>query len=272
MIPALLAIVLSSSPGALIVDNVLFYGDDDKMRILNTGDMVDIVDDATERYQIKYDTVFGELDRNVIVDLNSGIGEHELFIFSRGYFDDGEYEKAARLLEIFSRYFDASSYLPEALYYLGQSYDAMASRGDSFPGIELNESIHQHYYNGDIYRVIVREFPDSPFTAKAQYRLINIYRIMNLPWHDSVEIIAEELAMWRAFCAKYPETDEYVMALSETGYLERVLYEITRSDDHRSAAVAIFNEIISEYPNTVYAAYAIVHIHELTTGEQIYKY
>ncbi|UCF71579.1 MAG: hypothetical protein JSW49_04730 [candidate division WOR-3 bacterium] len=268
----LLAIVLSSSPGVLIVDNVLFYGDDHRMRILNTGDMVDIIDNATERYQIKYDTVFGELDRNVMVDLNSGIGEHELFIFSRGYFDDGEYEKAAKLLEIFARYFDVSYYLPEALYYLGQSLEAIASLNDSFPGIERNESVHQNYYNGDTYRVIVREFPYSRYAAKAQYRLINIYRIKHLPWHDSVEIIEEELEMWREFCDRYPETEENVMALSETGYLERVLYEITRSDDHRSAAVAIFNEIISEYPNTVYAAYAIVHLHELATGEQIYKY
>jgi outer membrane protein assembly factor BamD (BamD/ComL family) len=272
MIAALFVLVVSNSPGVLIVDNVLFYGNDSKMRILNTGDMVDIIENITERFQIKYDTAFGELDRNVMIDLNSEIGEHELFVFARGYFDDGEFEKAVRLLEIFVRYFDASNYLAEALYYLGQSFEAIASRNDSFPGIERNEFIHQNYYNGDTYRVIVRDFPDSPYAARAQYRLISIFRIRHLPWQDSVEIIEEELRMWHEFCEKYQNTDEYVMALSEMGYLNRVLYEITKSDDHREAAAVIFQEIISEYPTTLYAAYATVHLHELTTGKQIYKY
>lgn len=267
-----LALLISSNPGVVIVDNVLFYGDDSKMRILNTGDMVDIIESITERFNIQYDSAFGELQKNVLVDLNSTIGEHELFVFARGYFDDGELEKAARLLEIFARYFDASNYLAEALYYLGQSFEAIASRNDSFPGIERNESIHQNFYRGDTYRIIVAEFPDSPYASKAQYRLINIYRIKHLPWHDSVEVIEQELAMWQAFCEKYPDTEEHVMGLSEMGYLNRVLYEITRSDDYSEAASAIFEGIISEYPNTVYAAYAIVHLHEMALGEQIYKY
>jgi outer membrane protein assembly factor BamD (BamD/ComL family) len=272
MINALLALMISSNPGVVIVDNVLFYGDDSKMRILNTGDMVDITEDVTERYKVRYDTVFGEFDKNVLVDLNSEIGEHELFVFARGYFDDGEYEKAARLLEIFTSYFDASNYLAEAMYYLGQSFEAIASRNDSLAGIERNESLHQNYYSGDIYRVVVIEFPDSPYASKAQYRLINIYRIKHLPWHDSVQVIEQELAMWHEFCEKYPDTDEHVMALSEMGYLNRVLYEITKSDELREAASAIFEGIIMEYPNSVYAAYAIVHLHELAVGEQIYKY
>lgn len=265
-------IVLSISPGVVIVDNVLFYGNDSKMRILNTGDMVDIIESITERSQIRYDTAFGELDRNVLVDLSSEIGEHELFVFARGYFDDGEYDKAARLLYIFGQYFDASGYLAEALYYLGQSYEAIASRNDSFPGIERNESIRQNFYRGDVYRVVVKEFPHSPYASKAQYRLINIFRISHLPWDDSVEVIEQELEMWRDFCDRYADTDEHVMALSEMGYLNRVLYEITKTEDHREAAAEIFKGIILQYPNTVYAAYAIVHLHELTTGEQIYKY
>jgi len=274
MIIALVALVISANPAVIIVDNVLFYGDDSRMRILSTGDMVDIIEDAVDRYKVRYDTALGEFDKNVMIDLSSEIGEHELFVFARGYFDDGEYEKAARLLEIFRRYFDASGYLAEALYYLGQSFEAIAERteNDSIPGFERNDTIHRNYYDGNIYRVIVEDFPYSPFASKAQYRLISIFRIEHLPWHDSVEVIEQELGMWQEFCEKFLDTDDYVLGLSEMGYLNRVLYEITTIEDHREEASVIFKEIISKYPNTVYAAYAIVNLHELALGDQIYKY
>ena len=274
MITPLLIFVLSINPGVVIVDNIWFYGIDHKMRILNTGDMVDILEDLTEKYRVGYDTTSGKLEKNVLVDLNSEIGEHELFVFARGYFDEGEFDRAARLLNIFTRYFDSSDYLAEALYYLAQSFEALIERdaSDSIPGTVHNEAIARNYYNGDIYRMIVRDSPNSPFASKAQYRLINIFRIEHLPWQDSVEVIQQELSMWEDFCARYNAPEEYVLGLSEIGYLNRVLYEITENADYRDTALLTFRAIVIEYPNTIYAAYAKVNLYELTSDKKIYKY
>jgi hypothetical protein len=274
MLTALLLFVLSIDPGVLIIDNVWFYGDDHKMRILNTGDMVDILEDLGERYTVGYDTTSGKLEKNVLVDLNSGIGEHELFVFARGYFDEGEYERASRLLAIFTRFFDGSDYLAEALFYLAQSSEALIERGDndSITGTAHNDVIDKNYYNGDIYRMIVRDFPNSPFASKAQYRLINIFRIEHLPWRDSVEIIEQELNMWLEFCSRYQSPEEHVLGLSEIGYLNRVLYEITENADYHDTALLAFRQIVVEYPNTIYAAYATVNLYELNSDKKIYKY
>jgi outer membrane protein assembly factor BamD (BamD/ComL family) len=266
--------MLSINPGVIIVDNVWFYGDDHKMRILNTGDMVDILEDIGERYTVGYDTTSGKLEKNVLVDLNSEIGEHELFVFARGYFDEGGHERASRLLNIFTRFFDGSGYLAEALYYLAQSFEALIERddNDTIPGTAHNEVLKQKYYNGDIYRMIVRDFPNSPFASKSQYRLVNIFRIEHLPWQDSVQIIEQELTMWEDFCTAYRTQEEYVLGLSEIGYLNRVLYEITENADYQDTALLTFRQIVAEYPNTIYAAYAKVNLYELKSDKKIYKY
>ena len=136
----------------------------------------------------------------------------------------------------------------------------------------MNTQINQRYYNGDAYRILVNAYPESPFAAKAQYRLINIFRISHLPWNDSVQIIQQELTMWDDFCERYQETDAYMLALSEKGYLHRVLFELTEDTGYRNEAQSTFREIIFGYPNTVHAAYARVHLHELDKNEKIYKY
>ncbi|MGB7053781.1 MAG: hypothetical protein WBE28_00500 [bacterium] len=274
MLTALVLLTLAASPGVIIVDNVLFYGNDHNMRVLNTGDMVDVLAYTNDRLTVEYDSSTGELDKNVLIDLNDEIAEDEQFVFSRGYFDEGEYGKATRLLEIFVRFFDNSNYLAEALYYLGQSYEALAnsSGSDSTPLFSMNTQINQRYYNGDAYRILVNTFPESPFAVKAKYRLINIFRMSNLPWDDSVEIIQQELAMWDNFCEQYQHTDAYMLALSEKGYLYRVLFELTEDIDYRDKALSTFKEIIFGDPNTVHAAYARVHLYELERSEKIYKY
>jgi len=274
MITCLILLALSASPGVIIVDNVLFYGSDHNMRVLNTGDLVLILEYANGRLDVEYDSATGELDRNVLIDLNDEVAEDEQFVFSRGYFDEGEFEKAARLLEIFVKYFDDSNYLSEALYYLGQSYESLANKSDydSLPGIARNPRINQNYYTGDAYRILIKRFPESPFAAKAQYRLINLFRISNLPWEDSVELIEQELTMWGEFCEQYQNTEAYVSALTEMGYLNRVLFEINNDDYHKERAVSIFKDISLQFPSTVHAAYANVHLYELRNNEKIYKY
>jgi len=274
MITTLILLWLSASPAVVIVDNVLYYGNDHSMRVLNTGDLVFIVEHANGRLQVEYDSAVGELDRNVLIDLNDEIAEDEQFVFSRGYFDEGEFEKAARLLEIFVKYFDDSNYLSEAFYYLGQSYENLANKSgyDSLPGFSSNARIDQGYYTGDAYRILINRFPETPFAAKAQYRLINIFRISNLPWEDSVELIEQELAMWEEFCEEYQHTEEYVSGLSEMGYLNRVLFEISGDMYRKERAVSIFKDITLQFPNTVHAAYANVHLYELNSNEKIYKY
>lgn len=274
MITAIIFLFIAINSGVVIVDNVLFYGDDHKMRLLRTGDMVDILQYSNDRVTVEYDSAVGELDRNVLIDFDSEIAEDEQFVFARGYFDEGEYGNAMRLLDIFVKYFDDSPYLAEAMYYLGQAYEALAIKGsdDSLLGISLNDKINQHFYNGDVYRLLVEMFPDDPYAAKAEYRLINLFRIAHLPWDDSIEIIQQELTMWHEFSTEYEDTDEYMLALSEMGYLNRVLHEITEAENFKKEAIRLFSIIVSSYPNTVHAAYANVHINELERGKKIYKY
>ncbi len=274
MIISIILLSIAINSGVVIVDNILFYGDDHKMRLLRTGDMVDILQHTDDRVTVEYDSAVGELDRNVLIDFDSEIAEDEQFVFARGYFDEGEYGKAMRLLDIFVKYFDDSRYLAEAMYYLGQSYEALATKDsdDSLPDISLNEKINQRFYNGDVYRMLVEMFPNNPYAAKAEYRLINLFRIAHLPWDDSVEIIKQELTMWHEFSIKSEDTDEYMLALSEMGYLNRVLYEITAATDFREEAIRLFSIVVSSYPNTVHAAYANVHLYELERGKKIYKY
>lgn len=264
-----------SNSGVIIVDNVWFYGDDHKMRILNTGDLVEIIEIINDRTKIEYDSAFGQIDKNVLIDLNDVIAEDELFVFSRGYFDDGEYKKASRLFGVFIENFDESKYLAENLYYLGQSYEALAnnfSNIDSIPHIVLNEHYNRWYYDGDAYQELLERFPDSPYAAKAQYRLISISRAGNQPWHDSIALIEEELKRWQQFVGEYKNTDEYVLGLLEIGYLNRVLYEITEDLKYKDEAINIFTKIIYEYPNTIHYASARVNISEIMKGRNIYKY
>ncbi|GAI66244.1 unnamed protein product, partial [marine sediment metagenome] len=60
--------------------------------------------------------------------------------------------------------------------------------------------------------------------------------------------------MWQDFAVKYKNTDEYVLALLEIGYLNRVLFEITEDSDYRTDAVKVFQEILDKYPNSVNSA------------------
>ncbi len=274
MILIIVALMAAANPGVIIVDNVWFYGNDHKMRILHTGDIVNIIEEYVDKYAVEYDTAYGELEKNVLVDLSSDIAVDELFVFARGDFDNGHYAPASRLLEIFVEYYKYSPYAAEALYFLGQSMEIIAADDTSrtLQSVMRNERLNQNFYNGDAYHVIVEEYGESIYAPKAQYRLINIFRMEHLPWDDSVAVVAEELSMWNDFCERYAETDEYVLGLAESGYLNRVLYEITADDKYRDQATSSFSEILAASPATVLGAYARVNLHELTTGKKIYKY
>ena len=85
-------------------------------------------------------------------------------------------------------------------------------------------------------------------------------------------MIQEELKMWQDFAVKYKNTGEYVLALLEIGYLNRVLFEITEDSDYRTDAVKVFQEILDKYPNSVNSAQSKVNLHEIENRKKIYKY
>jgi outer membrane protein assembly factor BamD (BamD/ComL family) len=260
--------------GVIIVNNVWFLGDDHQIRIFNTGDLVEIIG-QNERLKVRYENATGELLKGVLINLGSEIAADKLFFFSRGYFDEGEYKKAAALFDVFTNSFGRSKYLAEALYYSGLSYEEIAkdfNTADSIPWIRFNEKNMSWYYTGDAYEKIIPRFPKSLYSSKAAYRLIKIFHMRNSPWDDAIQPIQEELKMWREFILKYRESDEYVLALTEIGYIDRVLYEITGQLNYREDATEIFKSIIKDYPNTVYSAESRIHLYEIEQGENIYKY
>jgi hypothetical protein len=255
----LLAFVLSaSSNGVIIVDNVWFYGDDHRTRVLNAGDQVLIIEKNGDLIKSKYDNAIGELHKDVLINLDQDIGEDMLFLFAHGYFGTGEYPKAARLFDIFIQHFEGSKYSAEALYYDGLSYEGVAKNfieRNNFSNIILNKGSKEWYYSGKAYEKVLKKFPEGMYASKAAYRLIKISRIKNLPWNNSKQLIEEELRSWQDYVKRYEKREEYVLALLEIGYLNRVLFQIT-----------------GKYPNSVHTAQAEVGLYEIENGIDAYCY
>lgn len=261
--------------GVIIVDNVWFYGDDKEMRALGTGDVVEIIAYENDLVKVAYHTTIGKVHKGVLIDFESAIAEEKLFVFAHGYFDDGEFGKAASLFDVFIRFFTKSQHLSEALYYYGLSNEQVARHltpADSLPGFIFNKSYNTWHYSGEVYERIREEFPESIYSSKAVYRLLNVTRERNLPWRDSLQPIQEELEQWLEFIVQYKDTEEYVLALLEIGYLNRVLFELTEDTDYKRDAVQVFQKISEEYPNSVYSAQSNINLYEIETGENIYKY
>lgn len=264
-----------ASQGVVIVDNVWFYEGDLKTRVINTGDIIEIIGHIDGRARIRVDSVVGELSSGVLIDLDGEVAEDRLFIFARGYYDQGEFDKASILFETFIDFFKWSEYLAEALYYYGMSKEELAVKighADTLGGFLYNERYNIWYYAGDAYMDILEDFGETRFAPKASYRLLHILRMNNLPWHDSVPLILEETRMWEEFTENYASCEEHIPALLELGYLYRVLYEITENATFRKNAAQIFQRVMEEKPNSSSSAQARVHLYELKKGENIYKY
>jgi outer membrane protein assembly factor BamD (BamD/ComL family) len=262
--------------GVVIVDNVWLYDAAiHKTHVLNTGDIVQITGYKGDTTQVRYHDAVGTLLKSVLIDLKDGVSEAKLLVFARGYYDSEEYIKSASLFNVFVDHYAPSPYLPEALYYYGLSLEEIAQHAadvDTIKNIHCNEKSKQWYYTGDAYEKILKKFSDSIFASKAAYRLITIFRTKHFPWNDSLQVIREELSMWQEYIVMYKNSEEYVLALLEIGYVERVLFEITKNEQYKKDAQAVFEEIVSDYPNTIYAAQAEVHLDELDKGERIYYY
>jgi outer membrane protein assembly factor BamD (BamD/ComL family) len=266
---------IQSNQGIIIVDNVWFYEGELKSRVINTGTLVDVIDYVDDRIKIKIDDVVGELSSGVLIDFNEEVAQDRLFIFARGYYDQAEYDKAILLFEAFIDNFPWSEYRAEALYYYGMAKEELVVRvvrPDTLSGFLFNERYNIWYYSGEAYIDILEDFSESAYAPKAAYRLLHIFRMSNLPWRDSVELITEELTMWQEFVTKYKTSDEYSVAMLELGYLYRVLYEITEDADYRRRATEIFQKVIDQYPDSNFSAQARVHLFELAKGQNIYKY
>ena len=191
-----------SKPGVIVVDNVWFYGDDQKMISLGTGTVVEIIEYEDDLVRVSYEERIGKVHRGVLIDFESAVAEKKLFVFARGYFDDGAYSHAASLLELFIRSFEESHYLAEVLYYYGLSNEWVAkvlTPADSLPGFVFNANYNTWHYSGEAYERIRDEFPGSTYASKAIYRFLNVRREQSLPWRDSLQPIQEELEMWQEF-------------------------------------------------------------------------
>lgn len=284
MVMALILLLCVSNDGVIIVDNVWFYGDDHKTRVLNTGDIVQIYDREDDMLKVKYDNAIAKIHEGVLIDLSDEIAEDKLFLFSCGYFDEKEYKKSALLFNIFIKNFNKSKYLDAALYYCGLAYEEAArqfGKSDSLQ-LEIDQGLSQHCfiynkknnqwnYDGSMYQMILEKYPKSIFASKATYRLLNIFRMKNQPWDDSTQKILNELKMWQEFSEKYQNSEEYVLAMLEIGYLNRVLFEITKGLIYKNNACNVFQEVVKKYPDTIHSAQARVNLYELEKGEYIYK-
>jgi hypothetical protein len=271
----LLLLFCLSDYGVIIVDNVLFYKGDLKTGILNTGDVVEIIGRSNDKTKIMFDGVKSELLKDVLIDFKEEIAEEKLFVFARGYFDETEYRKAVRLFNVFIKNFSKSKYVAEVLYYYGLSSEGLIKnlqKPDTSSDFLFNESHSIWYYSGKAYNTIIGNFPQSIFASKAAYQLLKIYRLKNLPWCDSIQLIQDELNRWYKFILKYENSEEYVLGLLEIGFLNRVLFEITDKDDYRRKAIKVFEKIISEHPDSIYSAQSRVNLYEIEKGKAIYKY
>ncbi len=271
----LLLSILSTRPAVVIVDNVWFYGNNHKTKILNTGDTVKVIKKSGDFIKVEFNNATGQLSPGVLIDLKGPIGEEELLIFARGYFDEADYPKAVRLFNLFINHFPKSNYLDMALYYAGLAYIRWAEKlkeTDTIPGLKFNPRTKRWYYPGDAFMRLITEFPESPYTPKAEYQLIKLYRQISQPWSDFLLPIQHELRMWQNFIKKYPDAEEYILALMELGYLNRVLFEITGKNTYRSSAIQIFNEVMRLSSGSIYEVQARINLYEIEHNRNIYKY
>jgi hypothetical protein len=266
--------LIALSQGVVITDNVWVYGEDHVMHALQTGDVVTITSYEGNMVFVEYENARYRVLKDVLIDFGSDIGPDKLFVFARGYFDEREFTKAARLFDVFTTRFDTSMYYAEALYYSGLAYEEIARTctvSDTLPEMVYSEYLRQWFYTGRAYTTLIEQ-SDNAFTPKARYRLLHIKRMMSLPYEDSVAIIESERSEWLEFAAQYQQTDEYVLALLEAAYLSRVLFEITGSAEHRNAATELYRQILDEFPGTIAAAQARLYIFEIDNGVNIYRY
>ena len=271
----LLLLIGFSHTGVIITDNVWFYGDDHKSRMLMTGNLVEIVGKEDELAKVKYDEAIGTLNKDILIDLGEPIAEDQLFVFCRGYYDEREYEKSTKLFDIFIKNFSKSKYLVEALYYGGLSYEELAkhcNNTDSIQYIIYNRKNNTWFYDGRAYQTILNQFPKNMYAPKSAFQVIKIYRMKNVPWNDSTLLIQGELKMWQEFIKKYKKCEEYVLALLEIGYLNRVLFEITKDAKYKQSATDFFQEVLKNCPNSVYSAQAKVNLYEIENNIDTYSY
>ncbi len=131
MITFLVFLLCLSDSGVVIVDGVLFYEGDLKSSVLNAGDIVETIEQKDDMVRIRYNNKVGLVNKGVLIDFREQIAEERLFVFARGYFNQAEYRKAAKLFDVFINNFDQSQYLTEALYYYGMSNEELISDLDS---------------------------------------------------------------------------------------------------------------------------------------------
>jgi tetratricopeptide (TPR) repeat protein len=276
MVSCILLSVCLFSRGVVITDNVWFYSTENhSSTIFCTGDTVKILASDGDLMVVEYNGLKGKIHKGVLIDLEDEIARDQLFVYARGYFDNGEYEHAITLFDLFNAEFPHSDYYPEALYYTGLAHEEIAkipSWADTVAGLVYNDRYNIWYYPGDTYMAVLERFPDCEYASKAAYRLINIYRMSILPWGDSAEPVFDEIGMWEEFIDRFQDSEEYVPALLEMGYLYRVLFEITGDSDYKVEAATIFQLILDECTYTIYAAQARVNLFELAHEEKIYKY
>ncbi len=271
----LLCLIVSTHNGVIITDNVWVYGKDHAMHALNTGDVVIITSYEGEMVNIEYENAPYRVFGDILIDFDSEIAPEKLFVFARGYFDEREFTKAACLFDVFTTYFGTSVYFPEVLYYSGLAYEEIArtcSADDTLPEMAYSEYLKRWVYSGKAYRTLIERLPTDAFAPKAQYRLLHIERMKNLPWQDSVMLIERERARWLEFAARYSDAEEYVLALLEAAYLDRVLFEITGNADYKNGALELYQKISSEFPNSLAEAQAKLYTIEIKQGINIYRY
>ncbi len=271
-----LAYLLSATnSGVIVVDNVWFYGEDHKMRILSTGDVVQLLGMEGDMVRAKHGDIIAKIHEDVMIDFAEKIAEDKLFIFAKGYYDESEFKQAARLFTVFIEYFPKSQYLENALYYCGLAHEEYAKDYDNTmvtPDIVLNKRSGEWFYSGSSYETIINKFPKSTYAPKAGLRLIKILRQKNVPWEDSISLITAELKAWYDFIKKYKTPEEYATALLEIGYLNRILFQTTKDPAYNKASISVFQTIVIYYPNTVYSATANVNLYEIGKGKEAYYY
>jgi hypothetical protein len=267
--------MVSASTGIIITDNVLFYEGDLKITTLMIGDTVTIDGYCGDTAQVFLNRIFGTLLKGVLIDLGQEIAEEQLFVFSRGYYDEGCFAEAARLFFHFLYFYPGSRYYPEALFYTGLACDELACQGadyDTIPGIQKNEQSGRYYYTGNCYQRLLEEYPADVYATSAAYYLILCQRAAEEPWNGATDKIEQDLHRLQNVIDTYGKFAERAAVLEEIGYDYRALYEITSEALYRDQAVRVFKTVIQDYPAGAHEASARVHLFEIENNIPIYLY
>ncbi|HLV32027.1 MAG TPA: outer membrane protein assembly factor BamD [Chitinispirillaceae bacterium] len=169
-------------------------------------------------------------------------------------YKNGKYSRAIPVLEEAKMQCGGSQIIDSVLYYLG-----MCNMGQK-----------KYFEARSTFQDLARDFPNSPFSEEAQFRIgLSVFQ-ESKPYDRDQEETKDAVRLLRDFLAYYPNS---VMADSAAKYLNEAMDKLAKKEFDNAffyeknkepeAAVVYYKTFIGEYPDSKYTDQAQLNLCEL---------